>query len=102
MPKRNDPTGRFDAIHAGHAHIHQHHIGVQRLRQGDRLRAIAGLPDDGHIGLRADHHREPGAQQFLIIGDDHSDIPLLTHTPTLSTSIRRQRWKRPYTTLTYP
>ena len=80
MLQRADPTCRLNAVHTGHTHIHQHHVGMQRLRQSHRFRAIARLADNRHTRLRADHHGETGTHQFLIIGNDHTNLLFFTHT----------------------
>ena len=80
MLQRADPTCRLNAVHTGHTHVHQHHVGMQRLRQSHRFRAIARLADNRHIRLGADHHGETGTYQFLIIGNDHTNLLFFTHT----------------------
>ena len=80
MLQRADSPGRLDAVHTGHAHIHQHHVGLERLRQRHRFRAIARLADDRHVRLGTYHHRETGTNQLLIVGDDHTYALFSTHT----------------------
>ena len=80
MPQRTDLPGRLDTIHAGHAHVHQHHVRMQRFRQRHSFRAIASLRRNRHIRLGADHHGETGTYQFLIIGNDHTNLLFLAHT----------------------
>ena len=77
--QRADAAGRFQSVHAGHAHVHQHHIGVQRFGQRHRLGAIARLPDHLYVRLGSDHHCESRSHQFLIVGDDHPNSLQLTH-----------------------
>ena len=80
MLQCTDLPSRLDTIHAGHTHIHQHHVRMQRFRQRQGFRAIASLCRDRHIRLGADHHGETGTYQFLIIGNDHTNLLFFTHT----------------------
>ena len=80
MLQRTDLPSRLNTIHAGHTHIHQHHVRMQRFRQRHSLCTIASLRRNRHIRLGADHHGETGAYQFLIIGNDHTNLLFFTHT----------------------
>jgi len=55
----DDARRRLDAVHAGHAHVHQHDVGVELGRQSHRLAAIARLAHDDEVVLRLEHHPEP-------------------------------------------
>ena len=77
--QRSNTAGGFDAIHARHAHVHQHHIGVQGLRHRHGLGAIGRLSDHFHILLRADYHGEAGPHQLLVVRNDHANASALVH-----------------------
>jgi hypothetical protein len=69
-------AGRGDAVGAGHAYIHQHHIRTLSadLRQG--FLTVGGLSDDGDVVLGVDQHCDAGSYQRLVIDyhdSDHGD-----------------------------
>ena len=76
---RGDAACRLDSVRAGHTHVHEHDIRMQLLRERDCLIAVACLPDDLHLRLGSDDHDESCADEFLIVGDDHTDVLLLMH-----------------------
>jgi hypothetical protein len=41
--------------------------------QADRLRAVGGLGDHGHVGLGVEQRPEAGPYQGLIVGQQHFD-----------------------------
>jgi hypothetical protein len=45
------PAGGLDAVQAGHAYVHEHHVGAQPAGQLDRLDAVVGLADDLDVFL---------------------------------------------------
>ena len=49
-----DGRGGLQAVHAGHADIHQQNVGPERHGRIDGLLAIDGLPDDLEVGLAAE------------------------------------------------
>ena len=79
----DDATGRLDAVHARHPHVHQHDVGFERRRLPDGLGAVARLTDDGHVVLRLQHHPKAQPQQRLVVDEQHSrqDAPLTCLAP---------------------
>ena len=71
-----EPAGGFDAVHAGHADVHQHDIGGVLGRRLDRFLAGAGLGDDLDVAGGLEHGLEAGAHHRLVVGDDD---PQLAH-----------------------
>jgi hypothetical protein len=41
-----DAGGCLQAVKAGHAHVHHHHVGLEPRGQGDGLEPVGGLTDD--------------------------------------------------------
>ena len=70
-PRSGQLPGRLDPVHAGHPDVHQHDIGQVAPRLLDRLLAGAGLGDDLDVAGALEQRFEPGAQQRLVVGDDH-------------------------------
>ena len=64
-----DLGGGGDAVQAGHAHIHQHHVRAVGPHEVDRLPPGSCLGDDLEVGLGAEHRGEPDADQLLVVGD---------------------------------
>ena len=63
---------RLDAVHAGHAHVEQAHVGAQAPGELDGAAAVGGLA--GHLDARlgVQDHGQPGAHDLLVVGDDHA------------------------------
>jgi len=65
-------SGRLDAVHLGHADVHEHDVGGVLLGCRDGLGSGAGLGDDLDVACRFKHGLEAGAHHRLVIGDDDS------------------------------
>jgi hypothetical protein len=72
-PVPGEPGGCLDAVHLGHAHVHQDHVGVQAPGLGQCLAAVAGLAGDGQVGLGFQQHPQALADEVLVIGDQDAD-----------------------------
>src|SRR5262249_42623482 len=70
-----DRGGRLDSVHAGHPHVHQHHVGVQGLRHADPGRPVGGLTGHLDVGLGVEDHPEAQAEQGLVIDEQDPDHP---------------------------
>ena len=68
-----EPPGGLEPVHARHADVHQHHVGVVGVRRGQRRLAVGGLPHhrDAVGGLQDD--AESRADQFLVVDHQHPD-----------------------------
>ena len=66
------PRG-LDAVDLGHADVEQAHVGPQSSCQRDRLAPVGRVPDDLDIRLRVEDHRQAGADELLVVGDEHAD-----------------------------
>ena len=74
------PRGR-DAVQPRHADVHQHDVAGGDGELLERLAAVLGLADDGHVVLRVDHHPQPGADQRLIVDEeDAGHVVILART----------------------
>src|ERR1035438_9129808 len=73
-----DLAGRFEAVGAGHADVHQHHLSAQGAGEGDGCRAVGGLADDLDVGGYADQNSEAGPDEGLVIGEQDPDHGRLT------------------------
>ena len=57
----------FDAVHRRQTDVHQHDVGPGAARGLRAPPAIAGLADDGEVGLVVDDHPQPGPDHRLIV-----------------------------------
>jgi hypothetical protein len=81
--QRGDAAGRLDAVHQRHAHVHQHHVGVQFGCQGNGFGAVGRLAHHAEVVAGVDHHAEAGAHQGLVVGDQHADHPAVAAIRTI-------------------
>ena len=65
--------GRLDAVHPGHLHVHQDDVGAGGACQLDRLQAVGRLPDDLHVLLDGEDHREAGAHHGVVVDEQHPE-----------------------------
>ena len=69
--------GPAAAAAAGQVHVEQHHVGPLLVHHGDRLLHRCGLPD--HRDARVEVGLEPGAEDGVVIDDDHATGVLHAH-----------------------
>ena len=67
--RADDPPGRLDPVEHGHADVHQHDVGPQAPRLGDRVLAVGRLADDRHLRLALEDLAQPDAHERLVVGD---------------------------------
>ena len=60
-------------VDAGHADVHQHHVGPQLDGEGRRPPRRARLADDLDVVLGVEQGLEAGAHEHLVVGDHHAD-----------------------------
>ena len=76
----------LDAVHAGHADVHQDHVRPQVVGALDRLGAVARLADDLEVVLGLQEEPEAGADEFLVVDDQqpdaHASPPTGSHAAT--------------------
>ena len=65
--------GRLDAVELRHPDVEQAHVGAELARERDRLAPVGGLADHLDAGLGVEDHPQPGADELLIVGDEHAD-----------------------------
>ena len=70
---------RFQAIHARHIEVEQDQVRIQRFRQLDTLRAIAGLANHLDVRRHADQLFHAGAQHRMVVNEKDGCPFLLTH-----------------------
>ena len=63
---------RLESIHAGHAHIEQHHIGLEFAREPHRLFAVGRNARDLDVAEFIEQPPEPLACRRLIVDDEHA------------------------------
>ena len=68
-----DLSSRGNAAHAGHGHVHQHHVRAQPLRQFHRFLAAAGRGDDFEIRVRRQRMGDAFAKQRVVVGEQDAD-----------------------------
>ena len=74
-----DVSGCFDAVHAGHAHVHEDHVGQRPVIGVQLVECVdGGLPvlrrgDDGDVGHVVEHELEAESCQSLVVHEHHTD-----------------------------
>ena len=63
-----------DAVHDGHADVHQNDIGAQRQGFFDGFLAVHGLPDHTDAFLDIQQRRDAFAHQALIVDDQDRHV----------------------------
>ena len=64
---------RLKPGHPRHRHVEHGHVRALRERPLDRLEAVLRLRGHGHVRLPVDQHREPGAHDAVVVGDEDLD-----------------------------
>ncbi len=70
---RAQPSRRGDPVHRRHAEVHQDDVRPGPPHQFLGLRAVGGLPDDLDVLGPADHQRQTGAYQGVVVHEEESD-----------------------------
>ncbi len=84
----------LDPVERGHADIHHHHVGLERFRHGHGFAPIAGFADNREIGLRIHHQAQAGADQIMIVGQQHADL-LASHSGLVGRQGQFRQDRRP-------
>jgi hypothetical protein len=71
-PPLRRPTRRAPP-HAGHADVHQHHVGLVGDGELDRLGAVDRLAHHLEPGFALDEHAEAGSNERLVVGQQDPD-----------------------------
>src|SRR5690606_39891794 len=66
-------ASRLEAADAGHAHVHQHHIRLERSGLDDSLFAAAGSPYDFQSIHIAEHAADAHTYQVMVINHQYLD-----------------------------
>lgn len=66
-----DAGARLDTVELGHLHVHQHHIGHDAGRLGDRVEPVHRFPRDLKAGSRPDQCGQSAADQIVVVGDEY-------------------------------
>ena len=64
-------AGCLDSVHSGHSNVEQTNVRPQPPGKFDRLVPVAALANDFDVRLVVQYHAESGADQRLIVGDQH-------------------------------
>ena len=76
---QDDLSCRLDAVHDGHAHVHEHDVGLQLPRECDGFGAVRRLARDLDPGLGREDHAEARAHERLVIGEQDADQRSLSY-----------------------
>ena len=68
-----DDLARLDAVHLGHADIHQNDVGFGSPNHLDCVNAVGRFTDHGDVGFGLEDHAEPGAYHLLVVDQHHPD-----------------------------
>src|SRR5690606_4379693 len=66
-----DAFGGLDAVHAGHADVHQDHLGGGLGGERHGLLAAAGLADHVDAGCGVQQAHQAGPYEVLVVHDEH-------------------------------
>ena len=82
-----DALCRLDAVHARHAHVHQHQLRLELVDDGQRRFAGVGLADRLEAGRGLDHVAGDVPEDRLVVDGDDGDrhIPRVSTRPSLRT-----------------
>jgi hypothetical protein len=61
-----------DPVELRHPDVHQHHVRLLGVHEGDRLMTRGSLADDGEVGCGREDAAQPGAHEFLVVGDGYA------------------------------
>ena len=88
-----DALGGLDAVHAGHPDVHQDHVGQGFGGEPHRFLAVTGLAHDLEAGRRLKQADESGADEELVVDDEHSGH-LVRSSPRRASDaeVGRVRW----------
>src|SRR6478735_6673183 len=64
-----EPCRRRDTVEDGHPQVHEHDVGMQRVDQVERLRAVLGGTDDRDLLADLEKGRQRLAEQRLVVND---------------------------------
>jgi hypothetical protein len=81
---RENRDQRVDSADVRHAEIHQRHVGPVLAEELNRFTAARCLRDHRHVGLAADHGRDPFAQKRMIVNAEHANRILVAHVSAAS------------------
>ena len=70
-------AGGLGPLEIGHAHIHQHDVRLQFVRQPYAHTAAGRLRDDFDPVLRIQQRRESGSKQIVVVDDEYADRPVV-------------------------
>ena len=68
-----DQPGCLQAVHLGHADVHQDHVGPLGFRHLHRFNTVGRLTDNLDAFLGPEKGEEPAANERLIIGNHDPD-----------------------------
>ena len=83
-----DAADGFDPLHLRHAQVEQGDVGAMALEGVDRFAAVRRLGDDLQVGLVIDDVGDAGAQQRVVVHDQHARRT----RPAPAARPSRQRW----------
>ena len=75
----SDLPGGLEAVHFGHAHVHQDHVGLVLGGGLDGLGPVGGLGDHGDPVGSVEDDAKPGPDQFLVINDEYPYLACAGH-----------------------
>ena len=55
-----------------HDDVHEDHVGLQRTRLEHGVTGTSGLPHGFEVGLRVDQQLQPGAEDGVVVDDEHA------------------------------
>ncbi len=70
---RDQPAQRLDPVEVGHAHVHQHDVGLRVLDHLYRGQTVSGFTHHLDVGFLVQDHGEAGTDEVLVVDDHDAD-----------------------------
>ena len=71
---RAQQLGGGETVHPGHPDVHQHDVGLVLGHRVCDLAAVRRLADDHDLLDAREQHRQPRADERVVVDDQHSDL----------------------------
>ena len=82
---------RLDPALPGHDDVHQDHVRLVRARLEDGVADVARLADDLDVVLGLEHAAQAGADDGMVVDDQHADRHAIGHLDRRASCRRRAR-----------
>ena len=81
----SEDLGRLQPVHAGHADVHDHDLGLAPLGERDGRGSVRSLSDHADMRRARKRKPEPLANDLVVVHDQNGDLlaplPVFSHGP---------------------